>query len=267
MRIANPTSQLLRGLRVQRSVVFALFMKEYRAKLAGSRFGLIWSLVEPAAYVVVLSTIWLTVGREEIGGVPIYLFVAAGMLPLKVYQIALGTISSAVRQNLNLLDYPNVKPIDAFYARYISEVMLVALSGAGLMGALFWIAAYDVSAQDFPLLLATVVLALLNALGISILLGVYKTKSESFQRAVTVASQPLLYISAVFYPLSIMPLNAQYWLSWNPVVQVNELVRTAMFGWSTPRDVSIEYLFFFTSATLFFGYVTYFTNRFKLLKR
>lgn len=267
MRPANATNQLLRGLSVQRSVVFALFMKEYRAKLAGSRFGLLWSLVEPATYVVVLSTVWLAIGRAEIGGVPTYLFVAAGVLPLKVYQIAIGSISSAVRQNLNLLDYPNVKPIDAFYARYISELMLVTLSGACLIGGLYWIAEYDISAENYPLLLTTALLVMLNTLGISILLGVYKTKSESFQRAVTVASQPLLYISAVFYPLSIMPLSAQYWLSWNPIVQVNELVRTAMFGWTPPRDISIEYLFLFTSVSLFFGYVTYFANRFALLKR
>ena len=267
MKSALTTNQLTRGFQIQRSVVFALFMKEYRAKLAGSPFGLIWSLVEPATYVIVLSTMWLAIGRTEIGGVPIYLFIAAGMLPLKIYQVGIGNVSSAVRQNLNLLDYPNVKPIDAFYARYVSEIMLVSLSGAGLIGGLYWIAEYDITARDYPLLLVTVLLGLLNTLGISILLGVYKTKSESFQRAVTLASQPLLFVSAVFYPLSIIPLAGQYWLSWNPIVQVNELIRAAMFGWTPPRDISLEYLFTLTAVTLFFAYVAYFANRFTLLKR
>lgn len=267
MRSTSATDQLLRGLKVQRSVVFALFMKEYRAKLAGSRFGLLWSLLEPATYVIVLSTIWLTLGRTEIGGVPVYLFIAAAMLPFKVYQVGIGNISSAVRQNLNLLDYPNVKPIDAFYARYVAEMLLVSISGACLIGGLYWVAEYDISARDYPLLLVTVLLALLNTLGISILLGVYKTKSESFQRAVTLASQPLLFVSAVFYPLSIIPLAGQYWLSWNPVVQVNELIRVAMFGWTAPKDISLEYLFLFTAITLFLAYVAYFANRFTLLKR
>ena len=260
-------SQFLRGLKVQRSVVFALFMKEYKAKLAGSQFGLLWSLIEPATYVLVLSTIWLAIGRTEIKGVPIYLFVAAGMLPLKVYQIGIGNISAAVRQNLNLLDYPNVKPIDAFYARYMSEIMIVIISGFCLIGGLYWIAGYDISARDYPLLLITIALALLNTLGISILLGVYKTKSESFQRAVTLAAQPLLFISAVFYPLSIIPLEGQYWLSWNPIVQVNELIRVAMFGWTPPSDISIEYLSLVTLISLSFGYIAYFANRFTLLKR
>ncbi len=267
MKSTLAKNQLYRGLKVQRSVVFALFMKEYRAKLAGSKFGLLWSLVEPAAYVVLLSTFWFAIGRTEITGVPVYLFVAAGMLPLKVYQAGIGNVSSAVRQNLNLLDYPNVKPIDAFYARYISEIMIILVSGSLLMGALYWIAEYDISARDYPLLLTTIVLGLLNTLGIGILLGVYKTKSESFQRAITLAAQPLLFVSAVFYPLSIIPLAGQYWLSWNPVVQVNELIRVAMFGWTAPRDVSLDYLFVFTSVTLFLAYVTYFANRFTLLRR
>lgn len=267
MKSTLAKNQFVRGLSVQRSVVFALFMKEYRAKLAGSRFGLIWSLVEPAAYVVLLSTFWLAIGRTEISGVPVYLFVAAGMLPLKVYQAGIGNVSSAVRQNLNLLDYPNVKPIDAFYARYISEIMILLLSGTFLIGGLYWVAEYDISARDYPLLITTIVLGLLNTLGIGILLGVYKTRSESFQRAVTLASQPLLFVSAVFYPLSIIPLAGQYWLSWNPIVQVNELIRVAMFGWTPARDVSLEYLFVFTAATLFLAYVAYFANRFTLLRR
>lgn len=261
------SNQFMRGLRVQRSVVFALFMKEYKAKLGGSRFGLLWSLLEPATFVVILSTIWLAIGRTEISGVPIYLFIALGWLPLKAYQIGINTVSAAVRQNLNLLDYPNVKPIDAFYARYVSENFVILISGTLLVGGLYWVGGYEIPVRDYPLLLATITLGLLNTLGLSILLGVYKTKSESFQRAVTIAAQPLLFVSAVFYPLSIIPLEGQYWLSWNPVVQVNELIRVAMFGWTAPNDVSLEYLFVYTLVTLFLAYLAYFANRFTLLRK
>lgn len=267
MNTALTRNQLMRGFQIQRSVVFALFMKEYRAKLAGSRFGLLWSLAEPAAYMLILSFIWLAIGREEILGVPVFLFIALGMLALKMFQSGINTVSSAVRQNLNLLDYPNVKPIDAFYARYMAEIMILAISGIWLIGGLFWVLGYELTPRDTPLLLITIVLALLNTLGLSILFGVYKTKSESFQRAVTIAAQPLLFISAVFYPLSIIPLDGQYWLSWNPIVQVNELVRVAMFGWTPATDVSLEYLCMCTLVTLFLAYLAYFANRFTLLKK
>ncbi|MEM8686531.1 MAG: ABC transporter permease [Pseudomonadota bacterium] len=267
MKTALISNQLMRGFQIQRSVVFALFMKEYRAKLAGSRFGLLWSLAEPAAYMLILSFVWLAIGREEILGVPVFLFIALGMVALKLYQSGINTVSSAVRQNLKLLNYPNVKPIDAFYARYIAEVMILAISGIWLIGGLYWILGYEIAPRDVPLLLVTIALALLNALGLSIFLGVYKTKSESFQRAVTIATQPLLFVSAVFYPLSIIPLEGQYWLSWNPIVQVNELVRVAIFGWTPANDVSLEYLFLCTLVSLFLAYLAYFANRFTLLKK
>ena len=242
-------------------------MKEYKAKLDGSRAGLIWTLVEPLAFVLILSSLWFSLGKEEIAGVPIFLFMAAGMLPLKFVQSSLNAIALGVRQNLNLLDYPNVKPIDAIYARFLLETLMVVISGALMFGILYWVADMTAEVKDYPTFFVTIFLAACTALGMALIMGVYRTKSESVHRAVPIVSAPLLFVSAVFYPLSILPLDLQYWLSWNPIVQINELIRVSVFGMTQQRDVDIGYLAMYAVSALFFGYITYFANRFVLLKR
>lgn len=81
MRTLYNTNQFWRGLQVQRFVIFALFMKEYKTKLAGSRLGLFWTLAEPTALVLMLSVLWSFVGRAEINGIQVTLFLASGFLP------------------------------------------------------------------------------------------------------------------------------------------------------------------------------------------
>ena len=267
MRTSYATNQFWRGLRVQRSVIFALFMKEYKAKLDGSRFGLIWTLIEPLAFVVILSSLWFARGREEISGVPVYMFIGVGMLSLKFFQASLNVIALGIRQNLNLLDYPNVKPIDAIIARFLLEGLITLMAGLLLFGGLYWIAGYVVVIRDFPVFFFTFVLALASAFGLAMLSGVYRTLLEGIHRAVPLVSAPLIFLSAVFYPLSVLPFKIQYWLSWNPIVQVNELMRVALFGVNQQRDVDINYLALFAVCSCFLGSIAYFANRFKLLKR
>ncbi len=267
MRTSYATNQFWRGLKVQRSVVFALFMKEYKGKLAGSRFGLIWTIMEPVAFVVILSSLWFSIGRKEVSGIPIYSFIGVGMLTLKFYQSCLNTVALGVRQNLNLLDYPNVKPIDAILARFLLEGLLVIVAGIVLFGGLYWIAGQVVEVRNFPLFFATFLLALTSSFGIALLSGVYRTRNEGVHRAVPIVTAPLIFVSAVFYPLSLLPYDLQYLLSWNPIVQVNELMRVALFGVTQQRDVELNYLFMFSVTSCFLGTIAYFANRFKLLKR
>ncbi len=267
MRTSYATNQLWRGLQVQRSVIFALIMKEYKGRLDGSRFGLIWTLVEPIAFVVILSTLWFSIGKEEISGIPIYMFIGVGMLTLKFFQSSLNVIALGIRQNLNLLDYPNVKPVDAILARFLFEGLLTVVAGIILFGGLYWVAGFSMEVRDFPLFVVTFALALFSAFGLALLCGVYRTKYEGIHRTVPIVSGPLIFVSAVFYPLSLLPYELQYWLSWNPIVQVNELMRISLFGLTQQRDVDLYYLFIFSVAVCFLGSVTYFVNRFKLLKR
>ncbi|MEM7425904.1 MAG: ABC transporter permease [Pseudomonadota bacterium] len=267
MRASYATNQFWRGLQVQRSVIFALFMKEYKVRLDGSRFGLIWTLIEPIAYVLILSSLWFSLGKTEISGIPIFLFVGIGMFALKFYQSCLNAIALGIRQNLNLLDYPNVKPIDAILARFLLEGLLTIVAGIITFGGLYWIGGYAVEVRNFPLFFATFGLALVSAFGLALLSGVYRTLNEGIHRAVPIFSAPLIFVSAVFYPLSILPYQLQYWLSWNPIVQVNELMRIALFGAAQQRDVDLNYLFLFAIYACFLGTISYFANRFKLLKR
>lgn len=267
MRTLYNTNQFWRGLQVQRFVIFALFMKEYKTKLAGSRLGLFWTLAEPTALVLMLSVLWSFVGRAEINGIQVTLFLASGFLPLKLFQSNMNAVPLGIRQNLNLLDYPNVKPIDAVYARFIFETLLTIFAGALLFWGLYWFADISMTVKDYLTFFVTLVLFFMCCLGTALILAVYRTKSESLHRALPLVTSPMIFISAVFYPLSILPLKIQYILSWNPIVQTNELIRASAFGTFQPPDVSLSYLFCFAICSLFLGYVSYYANRFKLLAR
>lgn len=258
---------LIRGLNVQSSVLFALVFKDYKIRLGKSRLGLLWVILEPIGHVVALSLIWVVMRQTEIMGVPIGLFIAMGVLFYLVFQRGLNTIPQALNASRSLLDYPQVKPFDCFFARFVLELGLLSASAIFLFSVLLWMGDFapPVPAPlEFCLLLAV---AWIIALGLGLIVGTYATIFPSIGRIVTIASRPLIFVSAVFYPASQIPTELRGILSWNPVLQAIELARSFVYGIAPFPELDFGYLAMWAVTTLSLGMVVVYANRYRLVQR
>jgi capsular polysaccharide transport system permease protein len=82
-----------------------------------------------------------------------------------------------------------------------------------------------------------------------------------------ILQRPLLFISAVLFPLSALPLSGQSMLLYNPLVHTIELSRKALFPYYNAGDSNIIYPAVFAIIVLSIGLTLFHGNRNYLSQR
>ena len=86
MKIAQQSSW-----QIQKSVVFALFIRELKTRFGRFKLGYVWAIVEPFFAILALCLIRVAMGSGKISGLEFPIFFASGMLIYKLF----GNIGTA----------------------------------------------------------------------------------------------------------------------------------------------------------------------------
>jgi capsular polysaccharide transport system permease protein len=192
---------------------------------------------------------------------------SVSIIPYFLVRHGFNSIPAAIWQNSGLYGYPMVKPVDVVLARYVVHVTPTLFAGMVLLLALYWFA--GITPQlDYPLeALGVYALTLVMVLGISLIVGVYSTISDAFGRVMGFLTRPLIMISLVFHLGSGLPDDIRYWVSWNPLANVNELVRYYMLGLTPMPEATVEYPALVSLLLLGLGMIVYQANRHRIMRQ
>ena len=263
--------EMREGGRRQGNVLFALIFKELKSREGNDyRFGLYSLLVilfEPAIGVAVITTFWYLVRREEILGIHIALFVAVSYTPFGIIRRSLSSIPRALRGNQGFYAFQQVKPFDAIAAQFIIELVLTLCGGLIVMFCLWWFLDLAMNGDRIFQFLGILAMMAVAAFGLSLFLGVYGTLFPLISRVVRMMSMGLLMVCAVIHPLTELPSKVSYYLSWNPVANMEEYLRLYGLGITPDSNVTLTYPLGFTLTVLFLGFTGYYANRRKVLER
>jgi len=255
------------GFHRQCNVVFALLFKEFRFKTSNGRLGLLWMVLEPITQILVLGTMWYLAGRTVIAGLNVGIFLATGVLPYLVVRRSLQDIPASLGANDAFYNYQQVKPIDAVIARFILDMLLMIVGGFLVFFLLAWFLGVWIELGNALPLIGIVLTAMTMSFGLSLLLATYGYLYDGLLKAVSAASRPLLFVSAVFYTPNDLPAEARYFLSWNPIVQIVEYVRYYALGIRLFPEADFRYVLLWTLGALFVGIIGYYANRFQLIEK
>ena len=215
---------------VMRAVVFALFLREFKTRLGGRWWGLVWALGEPLAGAAVLLGLYTLAHAHAVGGVDTVLFLVSGVLPFQLFKNLVLRPMEAIDANQGLFAYRQVRPIDTVLARALVELMLALGVLAMTLLALAWLG-HDVLPRH-PLELFGVS-ALLVALGSALGLLAAVATGGALARgraAIRVATLPLMLASGVIFPVAALPPAVRELLLANPLLHLLERLRGAVFG-------------------------------------
>lgn len=215
---------------VMRAVVFALFLREFKTRLGGRWWGLVWALGEPLAGAAVLLGLYRLAHAHAVGGVDTLLFLVSGMLPFQLFKNLALRSMEAIDANQGLFAYRQVRPIDTVLARALVELMLALGVLAMTLLALAWLG-HDVLPRH-PLELLGIS-ALLVALGTALGLLAAVATGGALARgraAIRVATLPLMLASGVMFPVAALPPAVRELLLFNPMLHLLERLRGAVFG-------------------------------------
>jgi capsular polysaccharide transport system permease protein len=240
-------------------VIVAIMLRELKTRFGRNKFGYLWALIEPMAYIAIFVGI-RTFTRDHIPfGQDFALFIVSGVLTVRTFTAIASRGLGAITANRALLAYPPVKPLDLVVARAILEsltmgviwmVFLVVLSATSDSKVIFHHALF---AQAFAAMLYL-------SFSVSLLNATLAARYPSWERLWGLTRLPLLILSGVFFVPSLMPPWVQSVLFWNPVLHCVEWIRTGMYQTYAPL-LDIGYLLGFSTFTLCLGLILERVNR------
>jgi capsular polysaccharide transport system permease protein len=222
------------SLQIMFDTIFALIMRELKTRFGAKKLGYFWAIIEPAAQATVIAFLFTLIGRSNLTGIPIALFMISGVMPFKFFSKLLPQLAVSVQANKGLFTYRQVSILDPLFTRLIIEVITYIVVFCIILSVMAWIG-YDVEMQNFLAFLMTNLLLISLCLGMGILLCVASAYWEDTIKLVSMMMLPMFMISGVIFAATMIPQKYHYLLDWNPILHVIELIRQAMFvSYTTP---------------------------------
>ncbi|GGP39902.1 ABC transporter permease [Shewanella saliphila] len=226
---------------IWRDVIFALFVRELRTGF-NDRLGLAWAVVNPLAFIFMLSYLRGRMNGGDTHSIPTFEFMMYGMLFIQLFLDTFMNCSNSIKKNKALFAFRQVQPISsviatgAFYFLVKLTVYLLVLVIMYFIGMEFRV--------DDPLSIIINAIALwLIAMSLGLLVAIFQCYVPEVSKIQSVLTRPLFFISAVFFSMQDVPKEYWHYLDWNPILHAIELSRHAAYHSYSSEAVSEFYLF------------------------
>jgi capsular polysaccharide transport system permease protein len=240
---------------IQKSVIYALFLREVNVRFSAGKIGYIWIFLEPLLQILVFVTVKLLLfGKNSTFDYAV--FITVGFIAYNLFRHIVNSSMSAFKSNKALFAYKQVKPIDTLIARLLVEIMIMGVISLVFIGAGFYFS-YDMNPQNLGMVLITFIWLILFSFGLGLFVSVIGFFFTSFSKVVKLAMMPLMFISAIFYTLEDLPPSAQELLAINPLVHFMELIHASYFYSLTDQFVNYTYILMWTAFPLYIGLKLY----------
>jgi lipopolysaccharide transport system permease protein len=228
---------MFRSLWHNRLLIWQMTRREIAARYQGSMIGLAWSFINPLLMLVVYTFVFSVVfkarwGVEEESRTDFAIILFAGMI---VYSLFAEMINRAPEQIVSNANY--VKKV-VFPLEILSWVSLGSVLFHSLVSLVVLLLVQLVTNLSlpwtivfFPLVLLPLIFASLGGAWFLAALGVYV---RDIGQITTVFTSVLMFMSAVFYPISALPEDYQAWLRLNPLVLIITESRKVLILGSMP---------------------------------
>lgn len=124
------------ALKENARVISALVVRNAITRFSKSRFGFIWILSEPAAYVGIFLAIHTFVKSQVPFGDNAALFILAGVFGFRMTPGISRKTERAIIGNQPMLAYPPIRPLDTIVATFLLEATIWIMICALFMGGL-----------------------------------------------------------------------------------------------------------------------------------
>ena len=201
-------------------VIQELVAREIRRKYSRSKLGIIWSVLNPLLSMAVLSLIFSTMFRKSIENYPVYYL--TGFLIWNFFTTATNSAMTSLADNQALLLQVRL-PREVFpFSRVCTAFVnfLYSLAAYVVILAVFRIS-LGISAFFFPLVM---ILLFFFSLGAGYILAVLYVFFGDIRHLYSVFLTLLMYLSALFYPLELLPEGMQAFIRQNPIYAARSCV-------------------------------------------
>ncbi len=227
-------NSLSQALITEYRVITALMLRETHTIYGNSTLGYFWVVIQTVFGIGVFWGLREILGTSSPHGMPTAQFLILGFC---IWYVVSGTTLkclNAVAANKTLLTFPQVTELDV----YISRTLVLWLTQVIVSIALLLLS--DVVNDDLDIfaigdLYLVIFLAPILGLGLGVTLSSFAVFLPSLERIVPLVFRVLFFASGVFFSVSTFTQNISEILTYNPILQLIELARAALY-YGYPAD-------------------------------
>ena len=226
-----------------------LVKRDLTSKYKDSVLGILWSFLNPLFIMLVFTAIFSMLFGRQIENYPVYFL--SGRVIFDFYNSATKGAMQSIRSNANLLKKIYVPKYMFTVSKVCYEFINFLISFVILFGVML------ITGASFHItsIFAIIPLALLVILifGVGLILAVCNTYFSDIGHLYNVFALILMYASALFYPIEIVPARVQIIFTLNPLYSAITCFREAVVYGVIPDLWTLAYLAVFAFAVFGIG--------------
>jgi homopolymeric O-antigen transport system permease protein len=220
----------MRSLFRYRDLILYLVARDLKVRYRRSTIGLLWTMLQPLLTMLVLNLVFSAIFRFNIQNYAVYAL--AGILFWNFFQQSIVASMNSLKGNAHILQKLPV-PMAVFpTATVISGTVNLALALVPLFLILV-VTGHPLKAS-LLFLPVSIFLAALFTLGAGLLLSPLAVFFSDVVELVSVLLTLLMYLTPIFYPMSIVPEHLRWAVRFNPVRSILEVFRDPIYFGKIP---------------------------------
>ncbi len=232
-----------------RFLLVELVKRDIKVKYRSSVLGILWSFLNPLLYMVVMTIIFGTLFSRSITNFPV--FYLTGMIVFTLFHGGSSGALTSITGNAAMLNKVYIPKYMYSLSRVLSNLVTFVFSIVILVLIMI------VTNAPFSIYILysfiPVILLVMLTIGAGLLLATLNVFFRDIEHLYSVFTTMLMYGSAIFYPLSIVPEQYQIFFVYNPLFGIITLFRDSFYS-GTPYEVFyLVYTFIFSIGLLIVG--------------
>jgi len=227
------------------SLLIILVKRDISKKYKNSYLGILWSLINPLLQMVVLTIVFSAIFKNSIKNFSLYMI--SGRLIFDFFTQGTTHAMSSIYNSSNLIKKVYFPKYIMTVSRVLSDFIIFLISMIDL-GLVILITG---SKLTFNVIYAPLYLILLFifVVGFGLILATVATFFRDMEHLYGIFTLTLMYFSAIFYPVSIIPEKFKFLLYFNPIYHYISGFREIIYYGNSPDLSNIVICFgisFFT---------------------
>ncbi len=244
-------------------VIRELTAREIKRKYARSYLGILWSVLNPLLTMVVMSLVFSTMFKNSITNFPIYYL--TGSVIWTLFSTATNTSMNALVDNRTLLLKVKLPKQVFVLARVYTALVNFAYT---CIAYVLMLLVFQVKVTWTILLFPIVVLfMLLFSLGIGYMLAIAYVFFADIKYLYSVLLTLVMYVSAIFYPVSRLSPEMQKVVGMNPIYVAIAIARDCIMNGTVSTPEMWTKLVFWSVGSFAIGYIVFQTKENKVMAK
>lgn len=234
-------------------MIWLFAVNDLKLRYRNSFLGFLWSFLEPLLLLGVMYIVFTTLFHNSIENYPLYLL--SGLILWNMFSRGTGMASNSLLSRAGLIQKMYFRKETLVISSVLTSFfMMVFEFGAFAIFMVLFGVMPNILVIFFPL---AAVLVFLLTLGTSFFLSSLNVYYRDTEKIWAVIIQAGMFLTPIFYKLSIFPENLKSLLQLNPMVGIMEISRALLINEQMPDIQAILTTLTVTGIIFICGYITF----------